>query len=497
MNSVLQATLALFTVICAIIVYNTATAPSRQLDLNVVGHRDQSEDIQIDKYDIAKKVSQAVQIPTISYEDRSLINLTQHLRLHHFLEHTFPLAHQKMEKIVIEQYSLIFKWPGKNQHKRPVMLAAHMDVVPIEPGTEVKWVHEPFAGTIADGFVWGRGTMDTKVSLIGIMQAIEHLISRGYQPERTFYLAFGSDEEISGYHGAFAIARYFQTHKITFDYILDEGLTILLPGFVPYLSGPAAMVGVTEKGFVSLRLEVESEGGHSSMPNPKVDSSVAILSKAISALEFNPFPASFAAAKTMSDYLVAEMPFLYRMIFANPWIFESPLCWVFAQEPASNAMIRTTTAVTIVVAGIKENVIPSKAHAIANFRIIPGETVDTVINNVITTINDPRVHVSLKSAESSLEPAPLSDIAAPEFHNLQKTIQQVFPGTLVAPSMMIGNTDTRHYWDLSKNIYRFTPQKMSKTDTARFHGVNERISVDSLWDIVNFYNHLIRNSDRL
>jgi len=333
--------------------------------------------------------------------------------------------------------------------------------------------------------------MDDKVAVTGILEAVETLLGEGFQPRRTIYIAFGHDEEVGGQGGGALIADLLESRGADLEYVLDEGL-LITDGIVPSIPKPVALVGIAEKGYVSIELTVEGVGGHSSMPPQQT--AVGILSSAIHRLEQNPFPARLEGpGREMFDYLAPEMPFGMKVVLANLWLFGGLVESQLAASPATNAAIRTTTAATMFEGSVKENVLPTYARAVVNFRILFGESIASVMERVRRTIDDPRVQMRTLVREIS-EPSPISGTDAPSFEVLQRTIHQVFPEVLVAPGLMLAATDSRHYAGLSGNVYRFSPMWAGPEDLDRIHGTNERISVENYEQIVRFYVQLIHNS---
>ncbi len=436
------------------------------------------------------RLSQAIQLSTISQTNQ--IDTLAFLQLDTLTQRSFPRIDSLLEKNYINRFSPVFKWQGKNPNLLPVLLLAHLDVVPIEDSTT--WEMPPFSGAVKDGFIWGRGTLDDKISAFALLESVEQLLQEDYQPERTLYLAFGHDEESSGRNGALSIANWFKQQNIRFEYILDEGLVILekaLPGLDP----PLAMIGVAEKGYTTLKLTVTlPEGGHSSMP-PK-ESTIGILSKAITKLEDQPFPTKIdGASKGLLEHVGPEMSLPFKIIFANLWLTKGMLKWQFSQSPTSYALIHTTTAPTIIKAGVKDNVLPATAEAKVNFRILPGETLETVIAQVRHIIADDRVTVEEDPASFSDNPSKVSKTNPFGFLVIQKSIREIFPKVVVAPALVIGATDSRHYQEVSDNIYRFLPVQITNEDLSRIHGQNERVSVENYKNAIRFYRQLILNSN--
>lgn len=439
---------------------------------------------------LAERLSKAVQFQTISYDDRSKFNKKVFRDFQKFLERSFPNVHAALKKEIIGDYSLLYTWKGRDDKGLPVLLAAHMDVVPAESEQGKNWTYPPFQGRIADGFVWGRGTLDDKVSVLGMLEAAEKLIREGFVPHRTIYIAFGHDEEIGGQQGAVKIAGLLNARGIKLDYVLDEGLTIT-EGMVANVSKPVAMIGIAEKGCLSMELSVESEAGHSSMP-PK-QTAIGILSSAISRLEENQFAARMEApVKKMFETLSPEMPPHLRLVFANLWLFESLVKKELASVPRTNALIRTTVAPTVFQAGVKENILAAQARAIVNFRILPGDTVHSVLVKVTETINDSRVNIALLEGMQS-DPSRLADTESRGYKAVAATVRQVFPEALVVPGLVLAITDSRHYSLMTDNILHFSPIRLRPDDLPRIHGVDERISVEDYVAGVKFYTQLMRN----
>ncbi len=472
-------------ILISVVLIKTVRFTSRQLRVDPVSQ------VAMNEAQIAEHLAKAIQFRTISNQDPKQFDKKEFLGFSQYLEQVFPKIHSVLKKEVVGDYSLLYTWEGQPGGVKPILFMGHMDVVPIEPGTEKHWTHPPFAGRIAGGYVWGRGTIDNKVSVIGILEAIEVLLTQGFHPSRTIYLAFGHDEEVGGLVGAANIARLLYSRGVELEYILDEGGAVTY-GIVPRVSAPVALIGIAEKGYLSIKLTVHSQGGHSSMPPQQT--AIGILSTAIQNLERNQFPAEITGATgKLFEYLGPEMPLTERMVFANLWLFGWLVERQLVASSLTNALVRTTTAATMFESGVKENVLPTKAKAVINFRILPGESVQSVIDHVRKTIGDARVKITPVKKVLS-EPSAVSVPESSSFENLHRTIRQIFPDAIVAPWLVVGATDSRHYAKLSGNIYRFVPIRMDPGDTRRFHGTDERISVDNYENCVRFFMQLIRNS---
>jgi carboxypeptidase PM20D1 len=442
---------------------------------------------QVDAYTAASRLSRAIQFKTVSNFDRSDFPDAEFESFHQYLQNTYPRVHTTLQKELIAGRTLLYTWQGSKQDIGPVLLMGHQDVVPVDPQNEKSWTYLPFEGRIDGGFVWGRGTLDDKVNVIGVMEALETLVSAGFHPARTIYILFGHDEEAGG-SGAAAASEYFRSHNIKFDSVLDEGSVIFDETFAG-VKGSKALIGIAEKGFLNLELSVNSEGGHSSMP-PR-ETAVGILSNAIVKLQENPLPARLdGPAGQMIQQLSPYMSFGGRLIVRNLWLFEPLMISQMGKQPSTNAMIRTTTAPTILKGGFKDNVLATSASAVVNFRIIPGDTVESVTAFVTRTIGDQRVNV--KKLMSS-NPSPVSDISSEPYQTLSKTIHEVYPETILLPSLVVGATDSRHFTKLTQNVYRFTPAILRSNDLPRVHGINERISVQDFSRSVQFYIQYLKN----
>jgi len=476
--------LALFGVLATVILIRAAGFKSRRIQsapLQAVG---------VDRAALVKRLSEAIRFKTISLQEPAHSQPDEFLRLHAFIDRSFPRLRQSLNKEIIGGYSLLYTWPGKDKRLKPLLLMAHLDVVPVETATESSWHQPPFSGRVADGFIWGRGAMDDKASVFGILEAVEYLLASGFEPKRTVYLAFGHDEEIGGNDGAAKISGLLRSRGVELEYVLDEGLNIF-NGIVTGVSAPVALIGVAEKGYLSLQLTVESPGGHSS--TPPAHTAISVMSRALQRLEARPFPTRLSEpTRAMFEFLGPEMSWTKRLALANLWLFDPLLRKQLTRSPLTNALIRTTMTPTIFHAGVKENVLPTKASAVINLRLAPGETVAGATAHVRAAIHDP--NVSVNPLPVQMEPSSVSDIQSTSFASLQRTIRQTAPQALVAPALLVAATDSRHYRTLTKNIFRFLPITLGPEDTKRYHGIDERIAIEDYERCVSFYAQLIRDS---
>ncbi len=433
-------------------------------------------------------LQEALRIPTISPMDDDAVDAEAFLTLHQLLETRFPLVHSHLKKETVSELSLIYAWEGADPAAAAMLMLAHQDVV-AAPDPEA-WLHPPFSGALADGYVWGRGALDDKSSLLGTLEAVETLLEQGFQPQRTIYLCFGHDEEVGGWRGAAAIAALLKSRGVRAAFSLDEGMAVV-GGAILGLKQDIAFVALTEKGYLSLELTARGEAGHSSTP-PR-ETALGILAKAVHRLETNPMPANLPEPlRLMFKYLAPEMPFAMRMVFANLWLTEPLVLRLLSRDRMTDAALRTTTAITILEGGEKDNVLPSWGRAVVNFRPKPGDTVAEVKARVKTIINDDRI--DFKDLRQANESPPLARVDSSAFADLQETIAHAFPEAVVAPTMTMGGTDSHHYAEVADNIYRFSPLFLTQDDLESFHAANERISPENYERMIRFYIMMIEKA---
>lgn len=443
---------------------------------------------EVDANVVAEHLARAVQCDTISILEDNPANRRPFYELQLRLHETYPRLHAALELQVFNEFTLLYTWRGKNTDLPAVVLMGHLDVVPADPQSLEQWENPPFSGAIDDDYVWGRGTMDIKNQVICILESVENLLKENYQPERTIYLAFAHDEEIGGREGTKSIVQWFADHEVQLGVVLDEGGQISV-GMLPGISIPVAMVGTAEKGSMMLELVVEAEPGHSAFPPEQT--AVGILGQALAFLEFRQMPARLNAIMPLYKNVAAAMPFSLQLALANTWLFGWAVKRRLRANPATNASIRTTTAPSVIRAGERPNVLPGKAAAVVNFRLMPGDSIAAVCDHVRKVVADKRVKLEVFQDWAS-EASPESDANATSFQLLARTIRQVYDNVPVSPILVLGQTDARHYHALCDQVYRFTPLEMSMEDIHRVHGLNERVAIDALGKMVQFYIQLIK-----
>ena len=435
-------------------------------------------------------LSKAIQFKTISYQDRSKMDMKEFDGFISFLEQSFPLVHDELELEKVNGHALVYKWNGTDSTKLPIGLTSHYDVVPVLEGTEENWEHPPFSGSIIDEKIWGRGTLDDKIGVIGILEAAEHLLKEGYQPSRDIYLMFGHDEEIGGDEGASKIVSTLDERGIKFDFVLDEGGAIV-ENMVPGVAQPVGVVGVSEKGSATAELSIEGSGGHSSQPKDRTN--IGRIASAIAKLEETQFPADLKGpGEVLFEFVAPEMSFGMKYVFANKFVFEPVIEKILLQEPASAALIRTTIAPTIFHAGEQYNALPEKASAIVNLRLMPGDSLEEVKEYIEKTIDDKDIKVTLEGSEAT----GVSAVDSWHFRTIQQSAKNVYDDAVIAPYLMFAGSDAKHYDTIAENTYRFLPVQLTSEDLNRMHGTNEHISFKNYINAIHFYMEVIKESNK-
>lgn len=475
--------LGLLLLLALVLVGNTLRQGSRQIEA------EPAQPLAVDRDGVVQTMAAAVRARTVSGETPVPGVEAEFEALHALLRERYPRVHAALEREVVGGHSLLFTWKGSDAALKPVALMAHQDVVPIAPGTEASWQRPPFDGVVEDGFVWGRGTLDDKSNLVTQLEALEMLLEAGVQPRRTIYFVFGHDEEIGGEHGVVRIVALLQQRGVRLDWVLDEGMAVT-HGVMPGIEQPVALIGLAEKGSVSLRLAASAPPGHSSMPPGPGQGAVARLAAALARLDAQPLPGGIqGAAAEMFEAIAPEMPFGQRLALSNLWLTRPLVERMLSRGAATNAMLRTTTAMTMLSAGMKENVLPGRAEAVVNFRILPGDTIGSVQAEVRRIVADEGIEITLHG--QGFDPSRLATSRSDSFRLVEQAVRDIFPDAVVAPSLMLAASDARHFDGISDASYRFMPIRFDSADLKRPHGTDERIAIDQLVDMVRFYHRLL------
>ena len=443
----------------------------------------------IDQTAVAEHLAAAIRCETVPLDEQGTPDPGAFSQLHRLLAQTYPRVHEHLEREVVNDYSLLYVWAGSDVALDPVMLMAHQDVVSADPVTLPEWTHPPFEGCIADGFVWGRGTLDIKNQLIGIMEAAEMLLAQGYKPERTILFGLGHDEETGGVNGCKVMGQLLKQRGIHLAGIVDEGGGIV-EGLAAGIRGPVALIGASEKGYLTTAITVKGQPGHSSTPPPQT--AIGVLARALARLEAHPMPAHVRRLRPMYHGIGRAAPIYLQVAFANVWLFGPWLKRWLTAVPEMNASIRTTTALTIVQGGTEDNTIPSEARATANFRLLPGDTIAETLEHARKVIDDDRVQITPIEGKYN-EALPVAPSSGPAYEGLQQVIRQVFGNPPVAPFVMLGGTDCQHFVPVCDHIYRFTSLVMDESFRGLEHGIDERIPMAGMADMVRFYVRLMQS----
>lgn len=441
------------------------------------------EEIVFDRDAAVDSLAQLVRCKTVSYNDHSLEDEGEFQKLISLLPTLYPNVFAACTFRQLPDRALLFRWPGK-QAGDPAVMMAHYDVVPVN---EEKWDKPPFAGIIEDGILWGRGTLDTKVTFNGILSAANSLIGQGFRPEKDIYFAFSGGEEING-QGAPNIVAYFTEHGIHPAIVVDEGGAVVENVF-PGVKQPCGLIGIAEKGMLNAQYRTLSAGGHASAPKPHTP--VGVLAAACKRVEDHPFKAHIdGPAAQMFDTLGRYSTPLYRVIFANMWCFG----WIIdllgkKSGGEMNALVRTTVAFTQMEGSSARNVIPPEAKMVSNIRLNPADSVASALAYLEKTVNDPAVEIT---SLESFEPSPVSETGCDAWEKVAAAVANTWPGCIVSPYLMVQCSDSRHYRDLSNHVYRFSAMDLTAEERSTIHGNNERIRLETAAKAVEFYIRLMR-----
>ncbi len=476
--------IALFIVLAAILLF-LAVVVIRTLNFTPKAQPAVDDEIiEFDKDRTISALQSLIKCKTISYYDSTLEDDAEFKKLIEMLPSLYPSVFRTCEFLQLADRGLLFKWKGKNDGDAAVLMA-HYDVVPVD---EQYWEKPPFEAIIEDGVLWGRGSLDTKVTFNGVLSAAEHLIEKGFTPEHDIYFAFSGGEEVNG-NGAVNIVDYFEANNITPAIVVDEGGAVVENVF-PGVSAPCGLIGIAEKGMMNLEFSVLSKGGHASAPAPHTP--IGILASACCKVENNPFKMHVTdPAAKMFDTLGRHSNFLYRMIFANMWLFKGVLNMICKKSGGEiNALLRTTVAFTQSEGSTAPNVIPPKATMTANLRLNPKDRVETAVEYIKKVIDDDSITLTVGS---NMQPSRISQTDCEAWNKVASAVASTWKGCLVSPYLMVQCSDSRHYGRISDKVYRFSAMDLTAYERKTIHGHNERIRLDCANRAVEFYIRLMKN----
>lgn len=407
-----------------------------------------------------------------------------------FLRANFPLTFSQLQVDTFSSHTYLLHWQGNAPAPHQYLFLAHQDVVPADPKTANSWKHPPFSGHSEDSLIYGRGTLDDKSSVLALLEGIENLLTHGFQPNNDLFFCFGQDEEIGGRHGAYHVATSLRRRGIRFNAILDEG-GIISTGSVPGLEDvPVALIGTAEKGYMSVEITFEEPGGHSSMPNN--NTAITQASLFIQSLQNGLFPPTFSPPlQGFITHLAPEMPYAYKILFAALPVSQPLITKVYQKSNTGRALTNNTAVATMMSAGIKDNVIPGSSRVICNTRILPGTRIEDILN-AYDNLAKPFGGTVTQYGHDATPATATSSTQSPEFIALGQCVTELYPNALISPYLTIGGTDSKHFTDLSDQIYRFLPITLSPTDLPRIHGVNERIGQNQYAKMISWYTKVLQ-----
>lgn len=436
---------------------------------------------EIDEKRVSDSLAEMVKCKTVSSYNAQEMDDAEFEKFRALLKERYPLVHERTELTRVARNGLLYRWPGKERGEETVLMA-HYDVVPVN---EEDWKHPPFAGIVEDGVLWGRGAIDTKVTLCGALEAAESLMAKGFVPEHDVYFSFAGDEESSSLDAP-AIVEELKNRGVKPAMVVDEGGAVV-NGVFPGVDQPCALIGAGEKGLCNIRMTAKSSGGHASTP-PR-STPLGKVARAAAAIENNPMPASFPEpTREMFDILGRRAPFMYRMLFGNMWLFSGLLKKVFTKAGGElNAMCRTTVAFTMASASNAPNVLPATASMVANCRVSGRDSVASLVDHFKTYCTK---DIGVSALQSS-EPTPYANTKGAEWAKVKRAINAVYPDAVVAPYVMLACSDSRHFCKICDNVMRFSPLRLTKEERGLLHAANERLPLEKAADCARFYTALI------
>ncbi|MBV8326264.1 M20/M25/M40 family metallo-hydrolase [Chryseobacterium sp.] len=510
MKKILLILLAILIILAAVLLVRTYTYPFKK---NAAGAGDGWKPLKNDS--AVMRFSGGIKIPTVSTGSLGEFNYTPFAQFKEYLKSSYPLVFQNTENVEVNTYGLVFRLKGSNPALEPIVFLSHMDVVPpgdadvkskeenifrpddqpAAPVTKVAedWDYAPFSGVVANGRIYGRGAIDMKGMLFSLMESMNNLIKNKQVPSRDIYLAFGFDEEVGGQKGAMQIADYFKKKGLKFDAVYDEGGLIMQKGNVAGIDSDVAVVGCAEKGFLSAKIKVKGLGGHSSMP--PMESAIGKAAVIMQRLEDDQMkPTISPLIKEFFDNIGGAMPFTSRLAIANQWLLKPLLLSQLTKNNTTNALVRTTTALTMMKGSDGTNVLSPEVEFVVNFRLLPGNTVKDVRAHIAQATKG--FDVEVEEIDNTREASAISPTNTKAFKIIEKGIREIHPGAIVTPYLTMAGTDAGKYEIVSKNVYRFMPIKINRFEQQSIHSTNEYVSIENYLKMIHYFEYVMKNYDK-
>ncbi len=510
MKNILLAVFGILIILIVVLLIKTYTYPFKKITA------DASEKWKPAKNDSAvMRLSGGIKIPTVSSGSLGVFDYAPFDRFKEYLRNTYPLVYQNTENYEINNYALVFRLKGSDSGLEPVLFLSHMDVVP--PGdADIKnkeqnvfrpddqplpavsevaedWDFEPFSGAVAHGRIYGRGAIDMKGMLFSLMESMNNLIRSGAVPKRDIYLAFGFDEEVGGQKGAVQIAEHFRKAGLKFEAVYDEGGLIMEKGNIAGINSDVAAVGCAEKGFLSAKIKVKGLGGHSSMP--PMESAIGKAAVIMQRLEDHQMkPVITPLIKDFFDNIGGAMPFTSRLAIANQWLLKPLLLSQLTKNNTTNALVRTTTALTMMKGSDGANVLSPEVEFVVNFRLLPGNSVKEVREHIAKATEG--FDVEVEDIDNTREASAVSPTDTKAYKMIEDGIKEICPGAIVTPYLTMAATDAYKYQIVSKNIYRFMPIKINRSEQQSIHSTNEYISIENYLKMIHYFEYIMKNYDK-
>ncbi|MGC5746685.1 M20/M25/M40 family metallo-hydrolase [Chryseobacterium sp. NFX27] len=461
------------------------------------------------------RLSGGIKIPTVSTGSLGEFNYAPFDQFKEYLKTSYPFVYQNTENNEINTHALVFRLKGSDPSLEPILFLSHIDVVPpgdadvknkeqnifrpddkpLPPVAKVAedWDFEPFSGTVANGRIYGRGAIDMKGMLFSLMESMNTMIKSKKVPKRDIYLAFGFDEEVGGQKGAVQIAEYFKKKGLQFDTVYDEGGLIMQKGNVAGVNADVAAVGCAEKGFFSAKIKVKGLGGHSSMP--PMESAIGKAAVIMQRLEDDQMkPSVTPLIKEFFSNIGGAMPFTSRLALSNQWLLKPLLLSQLTKNNTTNALVRTTTALTMMKGSDGTNVLSPEVEFVVNFRLLPGNTVKDVREHMAKATEG--FDVEVEDIDNTREASAVSPSNTKGFKIIEAGVREIYPGAIVTPYLTMAGTDAYKYQIVSKNIYRFMPIRINSSEQQSIHSTNEYISIENYLKMIHYFEYMMMNYDK-